>query len=181
MSWSGRERQCTKRAGFRDVSRVLQAEPDWVALPGQTPESVRRLLRRCLQKDRAERLHDIADARLELKEAPTSVPLPAGRSRALSWMAAAVFAAGMLALAQIHFREMPREQQAVILPLLPPQKTSFDEIAVSPDGRRHDLHPVSMRCAPPQAHPPNRIYCFAQCAAWHSPDRPHMSAGEEFR
>jgi serine/threonine protein kinase len=84
-----------KRA-FGTLAAVLQAEPDWGALPGETPESVRRLLRRCLQKDRAERLHDIADARLELKEAPTSVPLPAPRSRALPWMAAALFATGML-------------------------------------------------------------------------------------
>ena len=49
--------------------RVLESEPDWARLPSDTPESIRRLLRRCLQKDPAARLHDIADARLEIDEA----------------------------------------------------------------------------------------------------------------
>ena len=59
--------------------RVLESEPDWARLPSDTPESIRRLLRRCLQKDPAARLHDIADARLEIDEA--LVPQPAARLR----------------------------------------------------------------------------------------------------
>jgi hypothetical protein len=39
-------------------------------------------------KDRSERLHDIADARLELKEASASAPLSASRPRGLPWIAA---------------------------------------------------------------------------------------------
>ena len=35
---------------------VFKAEPDWRRLPGETPEAIRRLLRRCLQKDRSRRL-----------------------------------------------------------------------------------------------------------------------------
>ena len=54
---------------------VLTKEPDWNALPEGTPVPVRRLLRRCLQKDRKQRLADIADARIELDEA--LVPPPA--------------------------------------------------------------------------------------------------------
>ena len=38
-------------------------------LPKGTPAALRRLLRRCLHKDRALRLHDIGDARLEIEEA----------------------------------------------------------------------------------------------------------------
>jgi Tol biopolymer transport system component/predicted Ser/Thr protein kinase len=121
---------------FGTLAAVLQAEPDWSALPGDTPEKVRAVLRRCLQKDRTERLRDIGDARLELKEVPASVPLPAARPRALPWIAATVATAVALVLGLIHFREAPSEQQAVRLPLLPPEKTSFGEIAVSPDGRR---------------------------------------------
>ncbi len=48
---------------------VITKEPDWTALPADTPASISKLLRRCLEKDRRERLHDIADARIELKEA----------------------------------------------------------------------------------------------------------------
>ena len=47
---------------------ILDREPDWQALPADTPDNVKRLLRRCLEKDPHSRLHDIADARLELEE-----------------------------------------------------------------------------------------------------------------
>jgi serine/threonine-protein kinase len=50
------------------LAAVLKGEPDWQALPATTPWQVRNLLHRCLQKDPSERLHDIADARLELQE-----------------------------------------------------------------------------------------------------------------
>ena len=51
------------------LAAVVRAEPDWKALPDDLPLSVQRLLRRCLAKDPAERLHDIADARLEIRDA----------------------------------------------------------------------------------------------------------------
>ena len=51
------------------LGSVLRLEPDWTALPAKTTPAVRTLLRRCLSKDPRERLHDIADARLELREA----------------------------------------------------------------------------------------------------------------
>ncbi len=50
------------------LSHYRKGEPDWSALPVDTPQSIRRLLRRCLEKDLKERLHDIADARLEMRE-----------------------------------------------------------------------------------------------------------------
>jgi serine/threonine-protein kinase len=50
------------------LSEVLKSEPDWQRLPTETPVGVRRLLRRCLAKDRKRRLTDIHDARLELDE-----------------------------------------------------------------------------------------------------------------
>jgi eukaryotic-like serine/threonine-protein kinase len=56
------------------ISTILQRDPDWRALPGRTPIAVRRLLRRCLEKDARRRLHDIADARLELDD-PGEHPL----------------------------------------------------------------------------------------------------------
>jgi serine/threonine-protein kinase len=51
------------------LAGVLRAEPDWEALPPSTPAAIRRLLRRCLHRDPDGRLHDIADARLEIEEA----------------------------------------------------------------------------------------------------------------
>lgn len=48
------------------VASVLSRDPDWEALPYETPVPVRALLRRSLQKDLQRRLRDIGDARLEL-------------------------------------------------------------------------------------------------------------------
>ena len=50
------------------LARVLQTEPEWALLPPSTPAHVRTLLRRCLRKDPHQRLHSIADARIELEE-----------------------------------------------------------------------------------------------------------------
>ncbi len=50
------------------VAAILTAPPNWSALPETTPAAVHRLLQRCLQKDPKRRLHDIADARIELDD-----------------------------------------------------------------------------------------------------------------
>ena len=50
------------------LAAVLKEEPDWAALPEQTPGKIRDLLRKCLRREVKQRLHDIADARLELEE-----------------------------------------------------------------------------------------------------------------
>jgi Tol biopolymer transport system component len=52
---------------------VLSREPDWAALPPNLPARVRDTIRRCLRKDPDRRLHDIADARLELEDAPSEL------------------------------------------------------------------------------------------------------------
>ena len=49
--------------------RVLEREPEWAALPPAIPEPVRRLLRRCLEKDPGRRVRDIGDARADLDDA----------------------------------------------------------------------------------------------------------------
>ena len=51
------------------VVAVLEHEPDWEALPGDTPTTVRDLLQRCLQKDPSHRLANIAEAGLTVQEA----------------------------------------------------------------------------------------------------------------
>jgi len=56
------------------LAAVLDREPDWEALPPATPTGVLTLLTRCLRKDRAKRLHDIADVGIELEEALDEPP-----------------------------------------------------------------------------------------------------------
>ena len=83
------------------VASILKSDPDWGTLPAETPAIVRSLLRRCLQKDQGIRLHDIADARIEIGESVT-YPLeaePAPRQHSLLWLgacAAVVLFAGIL-------------------------------------------------------------------------------------
>jgi Tol biopolymer transport system component/tRNA A-37 threonylcarbamoyl transferase component Bud32 len=79
------------------IAAVLTGEPDWAALPESTPQAVRRLLRRALSKDPRERLHNIADARLELQDAASPegvVPavVPIRRSRGMTSVAAIAIA-----------------------------------------------------------------------------------------
>jgi len=51
------------------LAAVVKEEPDWTRLPVTTPPALRRLLRRCLEKDPQKRLRDAADARLDLDDA----------------------------------------------------------------------------------------------------------------
>ena len=66
------EMLCSNRA-FQGVdasdtmAAVLRAEVDNDKLPAQTPPSIRRLLRRCLVKDPHQRIHHIADVRIEIQ------------------------------------------------------------------------------------------------------------------
>ncbi len=53
------------------LAAVVKGEAEWAALPAGTPSRVRELLRRCLTKDRKQRLRDIGDARLELERDTT--------------------------------------------------------------------------------------------------------------
>ncbi len=59
------------------IAKILQKDPDWEALPKDTPLAIRRLLRRCLEKDPQLRLRDIGDARIEIGEA-LSEPVDVG-------------------------------------------------------------------------------------------------------
>jgi Tol biopolymer transport system component len=53
------------------VAAILTREPDWNALPADTPPFVRALLRRCLRKDSQKRLPHIGVARLDIEEGST--------------------------------------------------------------------------------------------------------------
>jgi len=58
------------------LANILKSEPEWNALPADTPSRVRRVLRRCLEKDPKSRSHDIADVRLDLDDSDLAVAPP---------------------------------------------------------------------------------------------------------
>src|SRR4029453_11597571 len=66
------------------LAAVLRDDADWSALPADTPQGVRRLLKRCLRKDPRDRLQDAGDARLELTEAAMEEPVLPPPSRRTS-------------------------------------------------------------------------------------------------
>jgi Tol biopolymer transport system component len=51
------------------LAEVVKAEPDWTRLPEATPPPIRTLLRRCLRKDKRQRLQDAAGVRIEIEDA----------------------------------------------------------------------------------------------------------------
>ena len=85
-----------------DVSEILAAviklEPDWDALPAETPNVVRRLLRRSVNKDRRERLQHVGDARLDIGDADEDVGTEIARPLAL-WQRPAPAALSALSVA----------------------------------------------------------------------------------
>ncbi|MEO8198704.1 MAG: protein kinase, partial [Thermoanaerobaculia bacterium] len=94
------------------LAAVIRAEIDFSRLPEATPPAVRRLLRRCLERNPRNRLHDIADARIVLEDvvAGRSDELPAPAvavagvaaqstvGRALPWIAGLALGAALLAV-----------------------------------------------------------------------------------
>ena len=127
-------------ATFSDIiGEVLKSEPDWSALPAETPETIRRLLRRCLQKDRRRRLRDIADARLELEDIDDRrqrLETPAGsrRPERALWLIALVVVAGLAAwLARLVPHDQP--VQAFRLEISTPPSTDPTSLSISADGR----------------------------------------------
>ena len=131
------------------LASILRAEPDWQSLPADTPLLIQRVLRRCLQKDARQRLHDIGDARLDIEEAlaePDAVDEAAAprTTRSAWWMLPAAVAAGMVAAwITWKFLMVPDGPPATASRLtvnMPPGVSMHAGIlrpgvAISPDGR----------------------------------------------
>ena len=125
------------------IAAVLEREPDWAALPPETPSGVRRSLRSCLEKDPRSRCHDIADARLQLDERDEATPVHARRSSrtAMTVAAVAALAAG-LGAASLYFSL--RHSSAAAMPVRLAVELGAEasmptevgpNVALSPDGR----------------------------------------------
>jgi serine/threonine-protein kinase len=146
------------------LAHVLTRSPDLDALPPAAPPAVRQLLKRCLERNPKNRLHDIADARIALDEvargesdasAPSrsgaAVAAPAAsrsaaRAAALPWSIAALalVAAAALGVA-LASRRAPSDGATAPRPLtafgvLVPEETSLPRsqiplVGLSRDGR----------------------------------------------
>jgi serine/threonine-protein kinase len=84
------------------LAAILDRDPDWERLPADIPAPIRRLLHRCLAKQPRNRLHDIADARIEIEAAlaePERPDLPDLAAATFPTTAAAAPRAKLLQLA----------------------------------------------------------------------------------
>ena len=127
------------------IAAVLRAEPDWTRLPPHLPESITRLLKRCLEKDHKRRLRDIGDARLEIDAHAESTargganpPAPAlsRRSRLVWPSAVGVLSLVIVALAAWSTRATPAPTEVRFNVDTPGVSDPLDlaSLAVSPDG-----------------------------------------------
>jgi serine/threonine protein kinase/Tol biopolymer transport system component len=91
------------------MAAIIKDEPDWRALPASTPDTIRQLLRRMLEKDPKRRLRDIGDARLVLEDLQRGVDtrgeatVPSARPRwttVLPWAIAVVSVVAAIVIAQ---------------------------------------------------------------------------------
>jgi len=120
------------------LAQVLTKQPDWE----QVPAKVRRLLKKCLEKDPKRRLRDIGDAWELLEDGEPGTASSRSRLGLAGWVAAGVVAVIAAALAFVHFREMPPEASVVRTSILAPEEASSFVLnanlggsAISPDGR----------------------------------------------
>jgi len=82
------------------LATVMKLDPDWSALPKDTPASIVKLLRRCLTKDRKQRLQAIGEARIAL-EGPGGEPEVTPPAASRSWFGVVATVAAALALSLV--------------------------------------------------------------------------------
>ena len=128
------------------LAGVLRADLPWNQLPKNTPPTIRRLLKRCLERDPSRRLQAIAEARIALEDLKSGRSYETepqttakgdsrfGRER-LAWI---VIVALMTAVAAIAFlRDTAPKLPLVRSTLMPAPGWDFapaSPFAVSPDG-----------------------------------------------
>jgi serine/threonine-protein kinase len=127
------------------LAAIIHRDPDWSILPAATPEEIRRLLARCLEKDPARRQRDIGDVGHAL-DAPFDATLhdkPASTRRALVvGLAVAAAAAAAIAFAALTWTRSgggnAESVTRLFIPLSSADSVSWasQPLTISPDGRR---------------------------------------------
>ena len=133
------------------LAAILEHEPDSTLLPADTPLPIRRLLRRCLEKDRKRRLDSASAARLEIDDAIASpatetlvrAATPSRRvtPAAVATLVGITAVAALVAWIQIRpapaVPVVPARFAIASAPGLPLNVSGLDrDLALSPDGRR---------------------------------------------
>jgi serine/threonine-protein kinase len=133
---------------------VMAREPDWSALPADTPPAILALLRRCLDKDRRRRVGDVAAALFAIDESASAGAVagagnrPSQRSSAIAgrrialFSTAALMIGGAIAGAAVWWQMRPAPVSVVRTTLATSGATALAlqgadrDIAITPDGSR---------------------------------------------
>ncbi|MFG0273840.1 MAG: protein kinase [Phycisphaerales bacterium] len=129
------------------IGAILHKDVDLDRLPPATPPNVRRVIERCLERDKRQRLQAIGDARIELERpAERAAAAPARRAPAapiviVALLGAALGVAGTIVGARLL--NAPAQRGAVFASVEPPPGARFigygdlaGPAAISPDGAR---------------------------------------------
>jgi eukaryotic-like serine/threonine-protein kinase len=120
---------------------IFKSEPDWQKLPGETPQGIRRLLGRCLEKDRNLRLHDIADARIEIHHAQHEPHETPGTRTTGSRRMTVVLVSALVVVALVAAFALMRASRPLPFPsemrleISTPPTADPVSLAISPDGQ----------------------------------------------
>jgi serine/threonine-protein kinase len=133
------------------LAAVVKNEPNWKTLPAGTPPNVNALLRRCLRKGAARRLHDVADARVDLEDAIkdpeaaglAATPETSTRHSYFAGVLVATLVVGVIAVL-LYFltpsKSVPALPMRFSIELSPTQRLwtqiDFRTLALSPDGEK---------------------------------------------
>ena len=131
------------------LATVLKTDPEWKALPGDTPPRVRQLLQTCLQKNPKQRVQAIGDVRLAMEGAFESLEVAAapvtrrtvGGRLAVAWVASTLIASAVTGVAIWNFARgaaLPSAGVARMSLVLPEAQrmigSDFGQLAISPGG-----------------------------------------------
>jgi len=127
------------------IAAVLRQDIDWERLPTWTPGGLRRVLKRCLERNATERFHDAGDVRLALADLLddggrlTTGSGPTRPARWARWVAAAVaIAATAVTLGAWQFASRAQRGANPVIRFTiepPPQVAHVSYVAAAPDGR----------------------------------------------
>jgi serine/threonine protein kinase/Tol biopolymer transport system component len=122
------------------LEAVVKNDPDWLALPADTPGAVRELLRRCLVKNRKQRLQAIGEARIVLEqtvEQALSLEPDFRPARSWSWIATTAVTTTVAGVALWGWLQpAPPESRPVTRFTTTTGKSSFPLPVLSRDGSR---------------------------------------------
>jgi eukaryotic-like serine/threonine-protein kinase len=118
------------------LASVLKEAPDL----DRVPVKVRRLIRKCLEKDPKQRLRDIGDAweLLDGEQPAGRPPQAGGLLQKIVWTVAAVATLALAAVSFLHFRENPPARELTRFEIPAPTGVTLanSDPVLSPDGRK---------------------------------------------